>query len=314
MTTELLVLINEESGRVREEGAEQIRHVLSRVCGDEISPRFITASVPELMEEARTCTAGKVVSAGGDGTIAGIASSLHGRDDKPVFIPLPYGTANLIPRDIGFPLDPEEALRIAITAPSRMIDYVDVNGSPMLHSAAFGTFAEMAEGRETFRSAPTFGDAVGAATDMWDRFIETHAVRYQVQVDGESLSVESSALFVVNNAITSGETALPNRARLDGGELVVYISKTRGVLGLVQHVVEAIAGGFHESEDFIRRTGQTVRVETDERRLNYTIDGEPGQGEEALNFTMVPKSLKVPDLRGRGGQGSRERLSPELDL
>lgn len=298
MSAEHLVLINSKSGRASSEGPENIERDLRSVLDERGETEVIVAPVEELMDAARESTSDALITVGGDGTIAGIASCVYGRKDAPLYIPLPYGTANLIPRDLGMSLEPVEALRQSLAAPKRKIDFVNAEGRALLHSAGFGTFAEMAEEREALRSAPTFGDALGAATAMWDQFIETRDEPYVITIDGERMEVETSAVFISNNPITGGEGVLPLRERLDTGEMVVYISRGGGVLSLMQHIVDAMTGQFDESDDFIRRKAREVTIESRSREgLHYTIDGEPGRDLEKISFTMHPSCLTVPDLR-----------------
>ncbi|GGY38290.1 diacylglycerol/lipid kinase family protein [Parvularcula lutaonensis] len=297
MSADYLVLINSKSGRASAEGPENIERDLRSVLDTRGSTEVLVAPVEELMEVARQSGSRALVTVGGDGTIAGIASCVYGRKDAPLYIPLPYGTANLIPRDLGMPMDPVEALRLSIDAPPRKIDFVDAQGRALLHSAGFGTFAEIAEAREALRSAPTFGDRVGAALMMWDQFLETGEEPYRITVDGKLVEIESAAVFVSNNPITGGQGALPLRERLDTGQIVVYISRGRGVFALVQHVIEAMTGQFDESPEFIRETGREVEIESRGHGLHYTIDGEPGSNRDRIRFTMYPSCLTVPDLR-----------------
>lgn len=297
MADDILVLINDKSGRAREEGADAIKRQLTPILEQKGDPRFIIDDVPVLMDAAKDGDARTVVSVGGDGTIAGISGALQGRDDAGMFIPLPYGTANLIPRDLGLSLDPEEALRQAISAPPRAIDYVEVGTQSLLHSAAFGTFAEMAEDRETYRDAPTQADRFGAAVGMFERFLDAQPGRYRVTLDGDEQEVETAAIFVANNTITGAQGGLPRRDTLDAGELKVYISRNRGVLGLLTHMIDAVAGQFTDNPEFDTYTARSVTVQTLDRELHFTIDGEPGRDVEDLTFIMHPRSLKVPDLR-----------------
>lgn len=296
-----LVLINEHSGRALEEGVDTIKDTLREVYADDYDVEFVVASVPELMKRAAAYGGEAVVTVGGDGTVGGVASVLYGRENGPMLIPLPYGTANLVARDLCLPLEPEEALCAALEAPRRLIDFVSVGDHALLHSAAFGSFAEMAEGREGLRRAPTFGDALDAAVHMFDSFIETHPVPYTLKLDDRVISTDSAAVFIANGAITGNEGPLPARANLDRGELVVYISKGKRVLGLIRHVLEAMAGTFDESSEFVRYTAQRVSISTAERELHYTIDGEPGTAGQSLEFVMHCCSLCVPDLREDAG-------------
>jgi diacylglycerol kinase family enzyme len=296
--SDYLVLINSMSGRAEELGPDAIEDDLRPLFRDRGTATFLADDFAGLAEAAAAFEGKAVVTVGGDGTIGGIAGVLQRRSEAPVLIPLPYGTANLVPLDIGMPLSPREALRNSLSAPVRLIDFVSVAEMPMLHSAFFGTFAEMAEDREDMRRAPTFGDALGAATTMIEHFLSAQTDAYRLTLDGETIETETSAVFVANGPVLAGEGVAPRRSKLDGGKMVVYVSRQKGLLSLLQHIVDGLTVGFEGSEDLDRYEASEVVVETLGNELHYSVDGEPGTSREPLRFVMHPRALRVPDLRG----------------
>jgi diacylglycerol kinase family enzyme len=296
--TDYLVLINELSGRAGELGAEAIEDDLRPVFRGHGEPEFLTGSFDELAAAAKTFCGKGLVTVGGDGTIGGIANVLQRRTDPPVLIPLPYGTANLVPLDLEMSLTPSEALAQSLGAPIRKIDFVRMGDIAMLHSTLFGTFAEMAEDREDLRKAPTFGDAIGAVTTLIDHFLSAESDTYRLTLDGQAIEVETSAVFVVNGPVRAGEGVAPRRDSLDGGKLIVYISRQKGLFSLMQHIFDGLTVGLEASDELVRAEASEVIIEGLGRELHYAIDGEPGVSKEQLHFRMFPQDLLVPDLRG----------------
>jgi diacylglycerol kinase family enzyme len=216
----------------------------------------------------------------------------------PVFVPLPYGTANLIARDLQFPINPRKALLRSLRAPNRLIDYAEIGGQPLLHSAVFGTFAEIAEARELYRSAPTFEDRIGAASEWFDRLISSEPKYYAVTIDGQTAEFQTNAIFVTNNPITHGDAGTPRRSHLDRGTLSVYISDSRGPFGFLQRIIEAVSGTFDESHGIAEYTAREVEVRCLDDEAHLTVDGEPRVTEETIKMAIHPSCLRVPDLRG----------------
>jgi diacylglycerol kinase family enzyme len=295
--SDYLVLINSKSGRAKELGREAIEEDLRPAFEGRGSVSFLDGPFPELAEAAQEFGGKAVVTVGGDGTIGGIAGILQRRDEAPMLIPLPYGTANLVPLDLDMPLDPDEALKRSLAAPPRKIDLVQMGERAMLHSALFGTFAEMAEEREELRHAPTFGDALGAATTMIEHFLSAQSDAYRFTLDGETIETETSAVFIVNGPVFAGKGVAPRRNQLDGGKLIVYVSRQRGLLGLMQHILDGLTVGLEGSDDLHRYEADRVLVEPMGKELHYTLDGEPGTSKQAIEFAIRPLSLTVPDLR-----------------
>lgn len=294
---DVLFLVNEQSGRVRADGPDAIEAALRDALPDGTDARFVLCAVPDLLGALEDASPSTVATVGGDGTIGAVAGALAGRDDPPRFVPLPYGTANLIPRDIGMPLDPLEALAAAMRAPTRRIDYATANDAPLLHSAVFGTFAEVAEEREHLREAEGFAERFGALAAAAGKLIDARPQRYHLVIDGEPLEATTNTVFVTNNAITGGERGVPQRERLDAGHLVAYVSDSHGPLGFLQRIVEAGTAGFDGSDGIVRHVCREATVSTD-GDLIYSRDGEVEEGASEVTFRVQPGALAVPDLRG----------------
>ena len=296
MTGPITVLVNASSGRASEEGADAIEAGLRAVVPSGAEARFVVADVPALLENARGVADGTIVTVGGDGTISAVAGVLAGRQGAPCFVPLPYGTANLIPRDLGLPLDPVEALRAGLSAPRRRIDVGSANGGALLHSAVFGTFAEIAEVREKARDAEDLGERLAAFGAAAGALLGSAAHRYHLEIDGQPLDAQTNTVFVTVGEITGGERGVPHRASLDSGRLAVYVSDSIGPFGFLKRLIEAGTGGFDQSDGIARYLCAHVTVSAD-APLAYSRDGELEEGADQAVFDIRPRALTVPDLR-----------------
>lgn len=295
--TKALFLVNAKSGRVQADGPDATETSLRGALPPGTEARFVVGDVPDLLAALDDAGPDTVATVGGDGTIGAVAGTLAGRDDAPRFLPLPYGTANLIPRDLGLPLDPLEALAPGLRAPVRRIDYATANDAPMLHSAVFGTFAAVAEEREQLRDADGPGDWASGLAGAASALIGAEDRRFALTIDGEPLDAVTNTVFVALGDITASDRGVPRRDRLDGGHLTVYLTDTHGPLGFLRRIVEAGTGGLGESEAIATYRCARATIRSDGPLL-YARDGELAQGEAEAIFAVRPGALAVPDLRG----------------
>lgn len=107
-------------------GAKDIEHHIVEFCKENGIPNPMIIET-HLDKDGKACAqeairrgANVVVAAGGDGTVRTVAEGVAGTDHAMAV--LPVGTANLFARNLGIPLDLDEALRVAISHGSRKVD------------------------------------------------------------------------------------------------------------------------------------------------------------------------------------------------
>lgn len=294
------VFINQHSGRVSSSDLHELReevHGPLKKMG--VEAEFYIDNCPSLMEAVRTChpDTDLYVVIGGDGTIAALADivSTFDMDHKPAFLPLPFGTANMFTRDLGFPLDPWEAFEAALNAPHSLVDVATVDGKAFLNNVVLGTFAELAEVREYFREADNLFDKAQSLFESADVLMHSPEHRYGLTIDNQTGEVTTNTLIVSNNAFSGSVDGIPHRDHLDKGELAVYLTDSHSGLGFIARVAEAVLGDLADSEAVDVRTCRRCVIDPrDGEAIHYTIDGEIHESETALTFEIREKALKVP--------------------
>ncbi len=136
-----------------------------------------------------------IIAAGGDGTIADIASALP-PDGPPVGI-LPMGTGNVLVRELGIPLDLDKAA--ALLAGQYAIRYLDllrVAERAYLISVSVGLSAR-AMTETTPSRKKIFGKSSYLVT-LFLNFFAMHPVAYGVEADGHPLKIRASELMAAN--------------------------------------------------------------------------------------------------------------------
>lgn len=100
--------------------------------------------IPAAIEKA--AKQGRVVVAGGDGTVSCAAQQLAGSEAELGLLPL--GTLNHLARDLGLPTDLDEAAKVAATGNAIAIDVAEVNGHVFVNNASIGLYPLMVRARE----------------------------------------------------------------------------------------------------------------------------------------------------------------------
>jgi diacylglycerol kinase family enzyme len=254
------LLINPRAGNTRPNAAE-LRgeaerrgidaHVLS---GDE--------DAAQLAREAGVDVLG---SAGGDGSIASVASVAVERTLP--FVCVPFGTRNHFARDLGLDRDDPIGALWGFEGRERRVDVGRVGERRFLNNVSLGLYARLVHRREHHRGRREVLAGVRAA---WLGLRERPEV--WAQLDGRP--VNARVLLVANNAYDLELFSVGERRRLDEGRLHVYAAR----------------GWLPRTWD--RQAGERLRLEA-AGRLEAAVDGEPSVLEPPLELTIEPGALRV---------------------
>ena len=188
-----------------------------------------------------------IVAAGGDGTITAVASALVGTDTALAI--LPFGTVNLLARDLGIPLDLNAAIAALAAMQPRKIDVGEVNGAVFLHKIVFGFVPGLAAARERLRgrgflshasvSGPCGPARPAGATDQ---------SRDRNRKQGWR-TMRVSAVAVSNNYYDEGVGRFFRRSCLDGGSLGLYALKRSDLWTIIKVASGMLMGHWRQSEE-----------------------------------------------------------------
>ena len=245
---------------------------------------LLRAEVPEL-EMALTTGAGDatrfaaqargthdaVVVAGGDGTVAEVVSGLAG-SGTPIGI-VPCGTGNLVARALGIPLQPQAAVRVALTGRARAMDIGRLgDGECVVFTAGAGIDASMVAGA-TSEMKRRFGVAAYFATTA-SAILRQSRFRLRARVDGVEVDCDALGAFVANfGNVLGGLMYLGPGVVADDGmlDLCVYSPNTAG--DALEVAWRMFRNDFrpHRCMRFLR--GQDIEISTDPVRV-FQSDGE----------------------------------------
>ncbi len=153
-----------------------------------------------------------VISAGGDGTLNEVVNGLVERDDTPPPVGLlPLGTANVVARECGLPLDDPAALaRIIATAPATPVYVGSANGHAFLQMAGVGFDARVVE-NVNLGLKRRVGPLAYVVQSLAEAF-RHRPTTYRVDVDGQTF--EAASVVVANGRHYGGPYVCAREARL----------------------------------------------------------------------------------------------------
>lgn len=255
-----LLLINPRAGTERPDAAE---------LRAEATRRGIDAHVLREGEDAaglaREADADVLGAAGGDGSIASVASVAVERELP--FVCVPFGTRNHFARDLGLDRDDPIGALDAFEGPERGVDVGRVGERRFLNNVSLGLYARLVHRREHHRRRR---EMLAGARALWLGARE----RPDVWAELEGRPVNARVLLVSNNAYDLDLFSVGERTRLDEGRLHVYTAR-----GWLPRTWE-------------REAGASFRIDA-RGPLEAAVDGEPEVLEPPLELAVEPGALRV---------------------
>jgi diacylglycerol kinase family enzyme len=235
--------------------AAQERGVATRVLDKRDDPAAL----------ARQAEADVLGAAGGDGTVATVASVAVERDLPLVVVP--FGTRNHFARDLGLDRDDPLAALEAFDGVERRVDVGTVGDQRFLNNLSLGLYAALVHRREHHRRRR---QALAGLRALW--LALRHRPHVWASVDGEPM--QARVLLAANNAYELSLFSIGARERLDEGRLHLYAAR-----GLLPRAWD-------------ERSADSFRIEAP-GPLRAAVDGEPVVLEPPLELAVEPAALRV---------------------
>lgn len=243
---------------------------------------------------------GVIAAAGGDGTIAAVASVLAGSGAIMGVVPL--GTFNYFARTLELPLEIDGAVNVLASGTVRDCDVGEVNGRVFLNNASLGAYAAILEQREGIYRR--WGRSRLAA--YWSVLVTLARIRrpmtLKVSVDGEVLRFRTPIAFVANNAHQLERFDLAGGACIRSGRFALFIAPDCGRIDLIRYALRLATRSMEAERDFELLCGREIDVETWHGRRLVARDGERERMTGPFRFRRRPGALRVLVPAG-GGQG-----------
>lgn len=281
------VIVNQSSG-----SAAKDTELEPLLAGAGVQADIVRVSGGQIADAAaRAADAGRVlVAAGGDGTastVAGVASRTGA-----TFGVIPLGTLNHFARDVGIPLDLEQAVATIAAGRTRALDVGIANDATFINNASLGLYPQLVwerqlEQRRGRRKSVAF---LIALVRTWRRY---PTVAVHMTVDNAALVRRTPFIFIGNGEYRAEGVGLGTRASLNGATLSAYLAPGVGRLEFLELPVRALRGQLrnHVKFEFLRACD--IRIETAHARLQVALDGELKSMENPLRCSIRRAALKT---------------------
>jgi diacylglycerol kinase (ATP) len=288
------VVFNPKAGR--EDEAVELRSALTRHF---TSPRWTVEIYETTGKEDVTaicrvaCEKGAslVISAGGDGTLVGVANALV-HSQVPLGV-LPLGTGNRLARILSVPLKLDEAVQLLAGDHTVIeIDALKVGDRYFLSNVSVGMSPEIMNETKSAQKK-RFGRLAYVLTTV-KRSSLFHLRRYTLTIDGQAQRKRASEVLISNTKLLEKEDFLFGPPEnLSDGQFEVYLVSAHTLGDYVRLVW-----------DLFRRPGQpaaklyhwesqhSIRIDADRTSQLVQADGEV-IGHTPVEIQMVPKAIHV---------------------
>lgn len=278
------------SGKVLDGGLPQLRDKL-RQQGVTNPWWFEIAKGSQASQCARSAVkkgARTVLVWGGDGTVQ---RSLDVLVDTGVALGiLPAGTANLLARNLGIPVDLDQALDIALHGGRTKIDTGVINGEHFSLMAGAGFDALMIHDADS-----GLKDRLGRAAYLWTglRNLQTDPVEATIRVDGRKYFKGDVTCFVVGNlSRVAPGVELFEGSRADDGLLEFGVVQAKTRPQWLMTIGRTAVGNADDSPFVVAGRGSAITVRFD-RQVPYELDGGVRGKTKALKIAVAPHSVEV---------------------
>jgi diacylglycerol kinase family enzyme len=232
-----------------------------------------------------------IVVGGGDGSIRTVASVLSGTGVALGVLPL--GTLNHFAKDMGIPLDVNDAAEVIAAGILRMVDLAEVNGETFINNSSIGIYPYMVIDRERRRAQHKLAKWMAMVPAFFRMLRHFPRRRLRISAKGFARPYRTPCLFVGNNEYGMELFTFGRRQRIDTGELWIYMVKPRDPHEFLAMIWRLCFGHIDQTRDLETFQLPEAEVSAKTSRLPVALDGEVRIMHTPLTYRSCPRALRV---------------------
>ena len=255
-------------------------------------------AVHEWVREAVNQHEALVIAVGGDGTIEDVAVSLVG--SRTALGIIPAGTMNNLARDLGIPLDVEQACALLGVGLTRQIDVGCIRAKDptkrtyFMETAGLGVAIALPAGQNIKKGR--WGKLPEAFRQMFD--LSTAPI--QIELDnGEVIETKVKLVTISNAPLYAINNLIAPEAKMDDGFLDVAVYDGLSDIELAKYFLSTANAQrvFNPNVRFYRTRRVHIRAHQD---MPTTSDNNELPAQEAVDFEVIPRAISVIVGQGLG--------------
>jgi len=289
----LIAIVNAAAG---DEGKREVAKGLMPVFAEHgFDARLVMAGnggeIDSAAREAVRARPDVIVAGGGDGTINAVAARVAGTGIALGVLPL--GTLNHFAKALRLPLDPRLAAGVVATGKSTVVDVGAVNGRIFLNNSSLGLYPRLVQRREAQQEQLGRGKWPAALWGAVTLLRRHPLLDVRLTVNGQCINRRATVVFIGNNVYSMSGLSIGERARLDCGQLSLFVTHGNGRSGLLVLALRALFGRLRGAAGLDAMVTEAIDIESRHTRLPVSIDGEVVSVDAPLSYRIRPGALTV---------------------
>ena len=195
-------------------------------------------------------------------------------------------------KDLGIPLDLDEAAKVVLEGVVCKVDVGEVNGRIFLNNSSLGVYPAVVRLREKYR-ATLRGKWIAALWAGLTVLRRSPFMTVRIVVEGEAIIRRPPLVLVANNEYRMAGIHAGSRESLARERLALYVLNAEQRPGLLRLAWQILLKGAEQVKEVDLITVNEATVETRRRRLQVATDGEVFTLESPLNYRIRPGALRV---------------------
>ncbi len=276
--------VNPDAGR-----GEKAREALAKAGRIDIRE---TDDLEQQVRDAVASGAERVIVAGGDGSVAGAAAVLGGSSIALGIVPA--GTLNHLAKDLGIPLDLEQAAQLAASGSPTTIDIARAGDRVFINTSSLGAYVVFVRTRE--RLERWMGYWAASIVASMRVLFGMRLFTVEIEVEGARRRYRTPLVFV---GVGERELKAPKfGGRVDGGQRGLHVLVVQNRTGARMFVLalaaaarglDSVAQGPAIDAFLVDR----CRIELPKRSVRLALDGEIIRTEGPIEYSLWRDALHV---------------------
>jgi diacylglycerol kinase (ATP) len=208
--------------------------------------------------------ADRVIAVGGDGTLKMVSECLL-QTSTPIGI-IPTGSANGMARELGIPLEINEALNVAVNGRPRKIHATMINGELCIHLADIGFNAYLVKKFDNISHRGMLGYAKAALTALWGH----NKMHVEFKIEDQIIRSQAAMVVIANATMYGTGVKINPDGKLDDDLFEIILVKKYSVMEILKLRFTNLPFNPKNIESFQTKS---LTIKTT-HRVHFQVDGE----------------------------------------